>query len=1057
MSETEEPAGPPVPDRIGRYRVSRALGSGAFATVYLAWDDALDVPVAVKVLGQNWSYEPEIRRRFIQEAQLLRRVDGTRVVRVHDIGETPDGQPFFVMDFASRGTAEDRLIELAADGVELETADLLRFCRQLAAGVQEVHRLEVAHRDLKPSNLLLRRVEVADGAGAPDVGTALIAADERLVVSDLGLAKDLLGATRLTMAVGTPGYMAPEQGDPSASIDERSDIYACTAILQRVVTGAHPAPDGPSLDPAILAQLPGPAAQLLTKGLAHDPEDRFADLGEWLVAVESAVDALAAIESVPADAGELLSGLSRVVSRSSEASSGPRDRAVDVVAPAVARSSLASEPSRSRLPLLLGVGVVVAVLLGALIWAISTMGRDTAESAPSTSTQPPETTTTTTASTTAPVGATPDGADAEPADAAVLVDPIGLALSDDGSLAIVEQSANRVRLLSDGTLSALAGTGTLGFSGDTGPAADAELAGPRSAAYGPDGSLYVVDADNYVIRRVSVDGRIEVVAGSGQAGFGGDQGLATAAALSPTDVAVKADGTLVVADMANGVVREVAPNGTISTLLGPDSQPRAPASIAIGTDGAVFYADLTGQQILRIDPATFGVSVVAGTGTPGFGGDGGPAVQAQLAFPSGIDIGDDGSIYVADRLNHRVRRIDADGIITTVAGSGNEGFDGDGGQASEASLWHPVAVEVAPDGSLYIADGFNNRVRKVDPDGTIETVAGSGPQGEVGDGGPATAAPLGDPFGLALLDGDLLIAGNWSGRVRVVDAQGQIDTLIGSLLSRAGYREQLVTASGISVSSQGLIAVAESALHRVSVFDQAGKVATIGSGSSGFSGDGGPAEAASLSTPTGVAWTADGDLIIADSGNHRVRRVVFDDQTTQIQTIAGTGDIVATPDGLDPTATALLFPFAVAVEADGSILVSEAAGSRVRRIGVDGSVATILGTGVAGSGGDGGPAVAAQVDTPAGIAVAADGTIYVADLGANRVRSVSPDGSTSTVAGVGAPGLGGDGGPASSAALNSPTFLVLDGQLLHIADTGNRRVRTVNLVDETISTSAGAF
>ena len=143
MGEVTEPgdgeASPdPVsaPARIGRYRVSRLVGSGAFATVYLAWDDALDVPVAIKVLAQNWSFEPEVRRRFIQEAQLLRRVDGTRVVRVHDIGETEEGQPFFVMDYASRGTIEDRLLELAEDGEELDAHDVIRFCRQLAAGAR---------------------------------------------------------------------------------------------------------------------------------------------------------------------------------------------------------------------------------------------------------------------------------------------------------------------------------------------------------------------------------------------------------------------------------------------------------------------------------------------------------------------------------------------------------------------------------------------------------------------------------------------------------------------------------------------------------------------------------------------------------------------------------------------------------------------------------------------------------------------------------------------------------------------------------------------------------
>jgi len=1066
FDEDSEPAATPA--RIGRYRVSRSLGAGAFATVYLAWDDALDVPVAVKVLAQNWSFEPEVRRRFIQEAQLLRRVDGTRVVRVHDIGETEEGQPYFVMDYASHGTVEDRLIELAAAGEKLDSNDVLRFCRQLAAGVAEVHRLQVAHRDLKPSNLLLRVVDDPSGGSGIDVGTTLVHRNERVVVSDLGLAKDLLGPTRLTVAAGTPGYMAPEQHDPSARIDGRADLYACSAILQRVVTGAHPEPAGPEVDPAALDDLPPEAAELLMRGLSEDPEDRFGTAEEWLTAVEAAIDALAPLEAVPPEVGELVSGLSRL---SGEGGTRGRPRSVGSAPRGGARAPVPAPPRSSpRRRILIAAAVVtLAVAAGAAALFLRSRGDTTGPTAtadPTTTPSgsvPPATSSTTPSEVSEPGPTTqPPDLGAEPALESTLYDPISLAVGSDGSLAVAEQSANRVRLLSGDRLRALAGTGRFGSGGNTGPAVEAELSEPHGIDYGPDGSLYVVDTGNLVVRRITPDGRIDVVAGSGQAGTGGDGGPATSAQLSPTDVAALPDGGFLVADGDNGLVRWVSANGVIQTVLEPGStgatEVVAPVAVDVSADGSFVVADFLGQRILRVsgveDPV---VEVVAGTGEPGDSGDGGPATTAQLAFPSDVALGGDGSVYVADRLNHRIRLIDGNGLISTVAGTGEGGLTGDGGPATEAQLWHPMSVAVGPDGSLFIADGFNNRIRVVTADGTIETVAGSGPRGEVGDGGPATAAPLGDPFGLAFDGDNLLVAENWTGRLRTIDPEGVIGTLVGSILGEGDLINPLVTPTGASVSSDGRIAVAESGLHRVTVIDGDSRQVVAGSGTSGFSGDGGPAELATLSAPLGVRWTADGDLLVADSGNHRVRRITFTDGGPVMETVAGTGEINPTPDGRAPLETAILFPYDVIEGPNGEIFISEGVGSRVRRITADGEVTTVLGTGVAGSSGDGGPGTSAQVDTPSGLALAPDGSLFVADLRGHRIRRLAPDGTVTTVAGTGAPGYSGDGGPGTEAQLNSPSFLVVNGNSLLIADTGNRRVRILDLGTGTIATAAGAF
>jgi len=244
----------------------------------------------------------------------------------------------------------------------------------------------------------------------------------------------------------------------------------------------------------------------------------------------------------------------------------------------------------------------------------------------------------------------------------------------------------------------------------------ARLKTPGFLAVGPDGSLYISDTADQRIRRVGPDGIITTVAGTGSAGYGGG-GPAThvfAALNYPQGIAVSPDGTLYIADRYNYRVRRV------------------------GTDGIM--------------------TNVAGTGFASASGDGGPALQADL-IPTNVAVGSDGSLYIAEAANYRIRRVGVDGIITTVVGTGTAGFGGDGGPATAAQLSFPCAVVQAPDGSLYVADSDNNRVRRVGPDGIITTVAGMGTPGIGGDGGPASEAALNFPVGLAFgTDGKLYFA-----------------------------------------------------------------------------------------------------------------------------------------------------------------------------------------------------------------------------------------------------------------------------------------------------------
>ncbi|MGW1166817.1 serine/threonine-protein kinase [Streptomyces sp. NPDC002550] len=217
------------PGRIGRYRLERPLGTGAFATVWLAHDDELQAPVAVKVLAENWSHRLDIRDRFLSEARLLRRAGSNRVVQVYDIGELPDGRPYFVMEYADGGTLADLLA-----GGPLPVGHALALTAEAARAAAALHEAGIVHRDIKPTNVLLHT--------APD-GT------RRVLLADLGLAKNLAQASVLTLAAGSAGYQPPEQAEPGEGIDERADVYSLGAVGYELVTGTVPGPPGRVVPP----------------------------------------------------------------------------------------------------------------------------------------------------------------------------------------------------------------------------------------------------------------------------------------------------------------------------------------------------------------------------------------------------------------------------------------------------------------------------------------------------------------------------------------------------------------------------------------------------------------------------------------------------------------------------------------------------------------------------------------------------------------------------------------------------------------------------------------
>src|SRR5439155_1734201 len=336
-------------------------------------------------------------------------------------------------------------------------------------------------------------------------------------------------------------------------------------------------------------------------------------------------------------------------------------------------------------------------------------------------------------------------------------------------------------------------------------------------------------------------------------------------------------------------------------------------------------------------------------GSPGFSGDGGPATAAQLSLPYGVALDAAGNLFSADWDNARIRRVDAGtGTITTVAGTGTYGFSGDGGPATAAELGAPTGVALDAAGNLFIADWGNARIRRVDAaTATITTVAGTGTHGFSGDGGPATVAELYLPSGVVLDGaGNLFIADLGNARIRRVDA---------------------ATATITTVAGNGTV---------------------------GFGGDGGPATAAELWAPNGVALDAAGDLFIADVGNARIRRV--DAATATITTVAGNGTVGFGGDGGPATAAELMGPSGVALDGAGNLFIADRGNVRIRRVDAGtGTITTVAGDGTVRTVGDGGPATPAQLNGPHGSALDGAGNLFIADWGQGLIRRV--DAGTGTI------------------------------------------------------------
>lgn len=601
-----------------------------------------------------------------------------------------------------------------------------------------------------------------------------------------------------------------------------------------------------------------------------------------------------------------------------------------------------------------------------------------------------------------------------------------------------------------------------GGIGDGGPALRASIRDAYGIAADSLGNVYVADSAHHRVRRVATDGTITTVAGRDGYGYNGDGGLAVDATLyQPFGVAVDAGDSLIIADTQNHRIRKISVTGVISTIAGVgvkgfsgDGGPAtaaklsAPADVAVGPDGGIYISDLGNHRIREIRPDGT-ITTIAGTGIAGFSGDGGPSERARISPAWGISVGDDGTIYIADTWNHRVRSIRA-GIIRTIAGVGAPGLSGDGGPGTKARTWYPWAATAGANGDVFIADLGNNRIRRIDSHGIISTYTG-GAAGYAGDGGTRTGARYRLPSDVIFdRSSAMVVADALNYRVRRISPSGTVSSIAGNgVASPVGdgglaTSGQLRFPTDVTFDRAGNLYVADAGNFRVRKISPSGVISTVaGRGTRGFTGHGLPAVHALLGGPRGIAIDRSARLWMADTGSNTVRVVT---PSGILYDVAGTGVAGFAGDGGPARYARLNMPSGIAADRAGNIYVADSLNHRIRKI-VPGSwrIWTVAGTGRPSYNGDEIPARVAALSFPRDLAFDAAGNLLVADAGNNRVRSISPSGIITTVAGTGERGFNGDGIPAQLAQLDTPSGVDVDasGGII-VTDSLNNRIRLVD-------------
>ncbi len=635
----------------------------------------------------------------------------------------------------------------------------------------------------------------------------------------------------------------------------------------------------------------------------------------------------------------------------------------------------------------------------------------------------------------------------------------GVTVDSTGNLYISHRSKNRIRKVGkDGIITTIAGNGRAGYGGDNGPALKASLNFPAGLCHDPAGNLYVADRNNHRVRRIDASGIITTVAGTGTPDWGGDGGPAVEAHLNyPSDLVCDGKGNLYISDRSNNRIRKVDSKGVISTIAGlglpefggdfglaTDAFLKYPFGIDLDQKGNLFIADRGNNRIRKVDPQGI-ITTVAGDGTHFFAGDYGPATRASLAYPTDVVVDNRGNLYIADRNNNRIRRVDPLGIMTTVMGIGRYEYNGDNEIASETSLHLPFALTLSHDEKLIIVDRNHFRVRSMDlKTHSIATLAGNGNSWFRGDGGPGTGATLEFPSGIGVdSKGNIIFSDKMNNRLRFIDSKDFIYTFAGSdhqgnegdggPVSEASL--YLPDAMAVDQRDNIYIVSPQGSSKFVRKIDAQGRITRFaGNGVLGDKGDGGPAVNASFGVIQDIAVDNQGNVYLADLTNRKVRKV---DTQGVISTLASETWIKIVDEEIHPNG--------IAVNKLGEIFISDSGSSKIRKIDRKQNVTTFAGTGEFKDYGDGGPAIQAGIRSPGGLAFSPAGELYIAEETTHRIRKIDKEGSILPVAGTGMAGYGGDGGPAVLAQLKSPYRMVFDKKgNLYFSDRDNHRIRKID-------------
>ena len=664
-----------------------------------------------------------------------------------------------------------------------------------------------------------------------------------------------------------------------------------------------------------------------------------------------------------------------------------------------------------------------------------------------------------------------DGSAAASTDAGWLM---GVVRDSAGDLLVADYHGQRIwRIDREGILHLFAGDGVPGFGGDGGPAREARFDSPHDLWRDPEGNLYLSDLGNFRIRRIDATTRVvTTVAGCGVKGREGDGGPATEAQLDVSSgVAKDSSGNLYIADEMSCTVRVVDQKGIIRRYAGigvggynGDGIPALeaalyhPEHLFFDSQDNLYICDNSNDRIRKIDRKRIITTVLGNPFSVGVDGrhsrsstgDGGPATEATLLMPDSIFIDQHDNLYAGEKYGFRVRKVEAcTGIVQTVVGTGIPGFgeDGDVGERTqinscECGLW------VDPDGSILWTD-CSGRLRRVDARTRIVSTLLGGTS--VGDGGKATSAFMTGPNGLSVApDGTLYFADLWNQRIRAIDPDTwEIRTVAGNGgrayggdggAATEGY---LGNPHDVAVDREGNFYIADTRYSHVRRVDKSGVIeAYVGNGFPGDQGDGGPSISACVTSPFSVAIGPDGDLYLGDSVG-RIRSV--ERSTGLITTVAGTGVPGYAGDGGSADRARISGPFDMDFDRDGNLYFADTGNHCVRRITSSGKIQTIVGTGIRGRAEEDSLPSEAQLDSPRGVALDSDGTLFVADTGNDRVLALDTQGRLRVAAGTGEGGDSGDGGPAHACRFNQPCNLAIMEGCLLISDHFNNRIRALKL------------